>query len=503
MAKYDIVIIGSGLGGLECASILSKEGYCVCVLEKNNQIGGNLQTFSRDKIIFDTGIHYLGGLDKGQNLYQYFKFLGIMDELRLKRMDMDGFDIITFDGDENQYKYAQGYENFINQLSVFFPQERAGIEKYCKKIKEVCSSFPMYNLEAPNSEQRSFKYLDESAKEFINSCTSNQKLQQVLAGSNALYVGEGNKTPLYVHALVINTYIESSWRCVNGASQIAKLLHKQILKNGGVVKKFAEADHFIFENNKIKSVQLTNGEQIEGNQFISNIHPSITLDMAENGKIRNAYKKRIKTLENSISVFILYIVLKKEALPYFNHNYYHYNDADVWEGTKYNNSNWPTNYALFTGVSSKENQYADGLIMMTYMNFDEVTPWSGTKSTVKNKTDRGESYEAFKKEKAEIMLDELEKKIPNIRKITASYYTSTPLTLRDYIGSVEGSMYGYSKDFKNPIKSFISTKTKIPNLLITGQNLNLHGALGVTIGAIITCSEFIEKKTLMKRVIQA
>ena len=50
---YDILIIGSGIGGLVSALILAKEGLKVCVLEKNNQYGGNLQTFSRDKLIFD------------------------------------------------------------------------------------------------------------------------------------------------------------------------------------------------------------------------------------------------------------------------------------------------------------------------------------------------------------------------------------------------------------------------------------------------------------------
>ncbi len=70
--EYDILVIGSGLGGLVSALVLAKEGLKVCVLEKNNQYGGNLQTFSRDKLIFDTGVHYLGGLSEGQNLNRFF-----------------------------------------------------------------------------------------------------------------------------------------------------------------------------------------------------------------------------------------------------------------------------------------------------------------------------------------------------------------------------------------------------------------------------------------------
>ena len=86
-----IVIIGSGMGGLVCGAILAQEGYKVTVLEMNKQIGGNLQTYVRDRHIFDSGVHYVGGLEKGQNLYKIFKFLGIMDKMKLEKLDEAAF----------------------------------------------------------------------------------------------------------------------------------------------------------------------------------------------------------------------------------------------------------------------------------------------------------------------------------------------------------------------------------------------------------------------------
>src|SRR5688572_18778854 len=114
---HDVVIIGSGMGGLSCGAVLAREGYSVCVLEQNKQIGGTLQTFARNKIIFDSGVHYVGGLDKGQNLFRLFKFFGILDKMKLRKMDEDLFDAIIFRGDPVVYKYAQGYENFIQTLA--------------------------------------------------------------------------------------------------------------------------------------------------------------------------------------------------------------------------------------------------------------------------------------------------------------------------------------------------------------------------------------------------
>src|SRR4051812_27034653 len=123
MKSFDAVVIGSGLGGLCSAYIMAKEGMNVCVLEKNRQFGGSLQIFSRDKAIFDTGVHYLGGLDEGQNLNQYFQYFGLMDKIKIKKMDLNGFDHISFEGDPNVYKHAQGYENFVEVLAKDFPHQ--------------------------------------------------------------------------------------------------------------------------------------------------------------------------------------------------------------------------------------------------------------------------------------------------------------------------------------------------------------------------------------------
>lgn len=502
MESFDIIIIGSGLGGLECGAILSREGYKVLVLEKNKQIGGNLQIFSRNKRIFDTGIHYIGGLAEGQNLNRYFRFLGIMDDLKLKRMDKDGFEIVTFEGDETQYMYAQGYDNFIETMCGYFPDERAGIIKYCDKIRKVCSHFPMYDVQPMDGHLNDAPFLDVNARDFIASCTGNKKLQNVLAGTNLLYAGEGDKTPLYVHALVINSYIESAWKCVDGGAQIAQLLHRNIRQNGGQVLKRSEVVNFVFDGGIVDHVELADGRKFRAKTVISNIHPALTLDMIEEGKIRKAYRKRINSLENSVSAFILYLVPKPGTIPNFNHNYYHYIDHDVWSGAFYEN-NWPSCYALFSGASSKAGKYADSLIVMAYMRYEETRQWEETFNTVLDKADRGVAYENFKKEKAEKLLDELEKKFPGIRENTEAYYTSTPLTNRDYIGTKDGALYGIKKDYKNPLKSFVSPKTKIPNLLLTGQNLNMHGVLGVTIGAITTCSEILGHEYLMNQIMES
>ncbi|MBC5837335.1 phytoene desaturase family protein [Flavobacterium muglaense] len=500
--QYDVVIIGSGLGGLVSAIILAKEGYSVCVLEKNNQYGGNLQTFVRDKTIFDTGIHYIGGLSEGQNLYRYFKYLGIMDNLNLKKMDEDGFDIISFEDDENEYPHAQGYDNFKNQLSSFFPDEVKNIDRYCQQVIKACDTFPLYNLRSEGEYDSSL--LSLNAKKEIDAVTDNVKLRAVLAGTNFLYAGIEDKSPFYVHALSVNSYIQSSWRCINGGSQITKQLIKQLKIHGGEVYKYKEAVQYVVEDNAVSSVIMKDGSEVFGKYFVSNIDPKATLKMAGIDKFRKAYYNRIQSLEGGVSAFSLYVVFKPESFEYLNHNYYHFKDSkEVWSSHDYTEETWPKAFMASMNASKKSDKWADGMTFITYMKFDDLQAWADTVNTTAEKEDRGESYEAFKSRKAERFLQEIELKFPGIRACIKSIHTSSPLSYRDYIGGHNGNMYGYEKDSNNPMKTFIASKTKLDNLYLTGQSINMHGVLGVTIGAVVTCSEIVGKDYLVNKINEA
>lgn len=500
---YDYVIIGSGLGGLECGYILAKEGFSVCLLEKNRQFGGNLQIFSRDKAIFDTGVHYLGGLDEGQNLNQYFKYFDILGQLKLRRMDEDCFDKVSFQGDEHMYPHAMGLDNFVEQLLPFFPKEKAGLQQYVNKLDEVRKAYPLYNVESGRMADMDFPFLKDNARDFISSCTQNARLQDVLAGSNALYAGHGHSTPLYVHALVCNSYIDSAWKCVDGGGQIAKYLVQNIKAMGGVVRNYSEVKRILFGDGKpATAVELATGEIVEGKNFIANNHPAQVVDMVEEpGKLRKAYKNRIKRMKNSISNFTVHLVFKPETFPYLHHNHYHHEMPDAWSGLEYDFNNWPSGYAIFVPATSKSTKWADCMNIMSYMRTSEVEKWADTFNTVpKHKSDRSQAYQDFKKEYAEKVLDMVEKRYPNIRSCIQSYYTSTPLSYRDYIGTTDGSMYGILQDCHDPLSSFVTPRTKIPNLLLTGQNINLHGVLGVTLSSIVTCGQVLGTEYLIGQV---
>ncbi|MEN8226213.1 MAG: NAD(P)-binding protein [Bacteroidota bacterium] len=492
--KYDVVVIGGGLGGLISGFILSKEGMNVCVLEQHTKLGGNLQTFTRDGCIFDTGMHYIGSMEEGQYLHKYFKYFELTDKLNLKQLDIEGYDTMTFDGDETEYQLAQGYDNFIPKLLEYFPEEKQGLEAYTQKIKSVVRDFPLYDVTRTSSYNIKLELLEDCATEFLHGITNNDRLKNLLAGTFSLYAGYPDNTPLYIHACIRDSLINSSWRPVDGSQQIADRLAEGIQRYGGTVLTSHKVKEFSFNNELAEAVVLENGDKIFAENFISNIHPVTTLKMIGEGKIKKIYRKRIMSLENSWGVFSLYAILKKDSFPYLNKNYFHYNKDGILQ-THTGKHDWPDNYYFYTPATSKSDVYADSIVMLADMRYDEVSQWAGSKVNR-----RGEAYEEFKQRKAEIMLDTLEKRLPGINDKIVKYYTSTPLTFLDYTGTEEGSAYGIMKNCREPLRSIILPRTKISNLLFTGQNMNLHGILGVTASAVITCSELVGIEHLTNKI---
>ena len=493
MSKYDIIIIGSGLGGLECGAILSKEGYNVCVLEKNELFGGCFQTYRRKGHLLDTGIHYIGSLDEGQVMNQFFRYVGIMDHLKVRKLDENAFDKIFYKN--RVYDYAMGYERFIDTLCQSFPHEKENLRQYTTLLKEVGNLISVDNLKKGIISTEGMKFFNTSAAGMIDKITTNPDLQSVLAGSALLYGGLREHSNFYEHAMINNSYIQGAYRFIDGSMQVASEIINVIRTHGGTVLNNSEVTRIIVENNQVAGVEINHAERIESKYIISNVHPKQTLTLLDKTRcIKNAYISRINSLENTYGIFTLYLIMKEKSYPYQNQNLYLHGDNDVWYDKKVN-MGYTTNCMISTQASSRNSDYADVISILTPMYIDELSAWQDTLPE-----QRGEDYKAFKIEKARQLLEFIKSHGIDFTDHIETMYTTTPLSYRDFTGTCDGSAYGIIKDYKCPQIGFVSTRSRLGNLFLTGQNLNVHGALGVTLTAMLTCAEFVGQEYLAKKI---
>ena len=480
--KYDVIIIGSGLRGLECAHILSKAGKRVLVLEKEAQPGGCVQSYRRNGLTFDTGFHYVGGLEEGQSLHAAFNMLGLT-ALPWKKLD-DAFDRILIG--EEEFSFMQGYENFRENLQQHFPHEREALQQYVQLLKQTEQT--QLELLNPESASAPLALFETGAWQYLTQTFHNSMLVNVLSATSLKMELRKDTLPLFTFLHGNASFIESSWRLKGPGSLIAGSLIQDIREQGGEIICRAKVEELIEKNGELTCAWCSNGQVYEGKCFISDVHPAVTCSWIKPAEsLRSIYRRRIGALENTFGMLTVSLVIKPHVMKYFNWNQYVYKRAGVW--TFYQDAISINGLLITARPPEDESEYLRQIDLLTPLTWDKCIRWA--QSSIRH---RGQDYQEMKQRLADECMELAARFIPNLKKMVEQVYVSTPLTYRDYTGTPEGAAYGIRKDYRNPMMTVLSPRTPLPNLLLTGQNLVLHGIHGVTMTAMYTCAEILGKE---------
>ena len=488
--KEQVVVIGSGLGGLECAYILAKAGMQVTVLEKEHQIGGCLQTFHRGGLLFDTGLHYVGGLGEGQSLHPLFDYFGLMD-LPWKRMDEDCFDEIII-GDKH-FAFAQGHEHFVDTLAASFPAQRQNLTQYAEMLRQVGEHI-WDGLGSRTAEDFYGKSLfARSAYDWLEATSTDPLLRKVLSGASLKLQLERERLPLYIFAQISNSFIQSAWRLKGGGSLIAEHLASSVRAMGGIVRTKAEVTELIEKEGNIAEVVINGEEHIPCDWVISDAHPAVTLGLVkESHVLRGIYRRRISGLQNSIGMFTVNIRLKPNTLLYQNKNLYiHTADADLWNVR----TDRVTSELVHFYPPENGGVYAQAIDLLTPLRKEDLPQCQSDMPG-----HRGAEYEQFKQDKVAECIRFACRQLPELEDAIDACWSSTPLTYEHYTATPGGSAFGITKDWQSPMTTIISASTPIENLLLTGQNLNLHGVLGTSMTSLFTTAKMLGKEKIKQEI---
>ena len=485
------------MGGLSCGVILAKNGYDVTILEQGAHIGGCLQCFTRRGARFETGMHFIGSASEGQTLDRLLKYLEIKKDIRLSPLDSNGYDVVALNG--RCYRFANGREKFLQQMTSYFPHQAEELIRYFDLVEKVAGASSLHSLKHVESDPIiNADYQLRSINEVIESVISDPELAKVLVGSLPLYAAERDKTPFSTHAFIMDFYNQSAYRIVGGSDAIAKSMVSTIEHYGGRVLSSSKVTRILCDDSHAIGVEVNGSEFMPCDFVISDTHPMRTLELTDSKLIRPAFRNRINTIPQTVGGFSVYLEFKDNSVPYQNYNFYGYNYGTPWNCEQYDADSWPKGYLYMHFCDDANQLFAKTGVVLSYMQMKDVEQWVGTKVG-----HRGSNYEAFKRQKAELLLESVEKQFPGLRSHIKHYYTSTPLTYQDYTGTEGGSMYGVARDINLGAACRVPHRTKIPNLLQTGQNINSHGILGVVVGTIVTCSELLTSEKIYQQIMGA
>jgi all-trans-retinol 13,14-reductase len=462
----------------------------VCVLECGTQVGGCLQMFRRGKTWFDTGFHYVGGLGEGQPLHRLFRYFNLLD-LPWHPLDREAFDEVMID--DRSYPFANGYERFTDTLAQHFPGQHKNLTAYAAMLKNVGDRFFDAFTAKAAKDWFASSWFSRSAYDFLSETFDDPLLRKVLSGTSLKMELNVNTLPLYVFAQINSSFIESAWRLRGGGAQIADRLAQQIRLMGGEVRTGAEVTRLTESGGRLATVEVNGEERLAATWVISDLHPACTLSLVDETKLlRNIYRKRISSLANTFGLFTANIRLKPGCVPYRNRNLFiHDPDTDGWHHNR-PGQNVPVTLVSYY-VPETDDGCATALDLLSPMYWSEVERWKGS-----SPGRRGTDYLRMKADRTEACIRLVSRQIPELRDSVEKVFTSTPLSYHSYMNAVEGSAYGIRKDYTQPMFTVLTPRTPIPNLLLTGQNLNLHGILGVSVTSFFTCAEILGRETLAK-----
>lgn len=513
--NYDAIIIGSGMGSLTTAAILSKEGNRVLVLERHYTAGGFTHIFKRKGFEWDVGIHYIGEVQREKSVIK--KIFDYVSDYELQWADMgDVYDKIVI-GDK-EFDFVKGVQNFKDKILSYFPDEKTTIDEYVNLVfaaVKTSQSFymekalpPLMSLLVGSKMRKPFyNFSDKTTYEVLKSLTSNEELIKVLTGQYGDYGLPPKQSSFVMHAAVARHYFSGGSFPIGGSSKIAETIDKVVEKAGGTILISAEVDNIIIKNNKAIGVKMKDGHEFHAKHIISGagIMTSYLKLLPTHIVAKHQLKKQLQTVKRSVSHTCLYIGLNgsPEDLRLPKTNYWIYpdkidHDTAVTNFLNDSDADFPIVYISFPSAKDPDwsNRYPNKstIDIITLSPFEMFKDWEGSKWMK-----RGKDYDTLKEKITSRLLDILYKHIPQAKGKIEHYELSSPLTTQHFVNYEEGEIYGLDHTPKRFRQRFLKPKTPIKNFYLTGQDVVTAGVAAALLSGVLTTSA-ITRKNIMKKV---
>jgi len=477
---YDVIVVGSGAGGLGAAATLAGAGRSVLLLEQHDKVGGYMSEFWRGGYRFDTSLHMLDGVMPGSFLYDFFQHYGVMDRVHFVRLDPlyrsyypdQAFDVPA---DVNEY---------LEVLEHMFPADAPGIRVLFERMAAVYhQATGMAGVSSVSKLRQAWTYLWAPLRRADLLFWLDKPFSQLME----LYVGDPRAKaiisqlwgflglpPDRVSAVYFSTmwgsyHLKGGYYPLGGSAAISKALAEFITKSGGTVRTGARVERIEVKDGQVLGVVLEDGTRYLGRFVVSNASLPVTVEkLVGSENWPKEYVQHLRELQPSWSLTALYLGLKDKRVldplqgvhsAFVNEEYNPHDAYYVAMDGKLNEMNFSlTNYSQTDPDCAPPGKAV--LVITTALQYDYQDRW---------RRDEGyDRYLALKREVTDKMISRAERFLPGLRESVEVAELGTPLTMERYTLNPNGAVYGYAQTPAQSNLNRPSNKSPIKGLYFAG-----------------------------------
>ena len=481
--KYDVIVIGGGIGGLTAGALLVRRGLRVLLLEQGGMTGGYVTSFKRGPFTFDATGAFLGGCEDGGEFYQILEQTGALPYLRFLGIETARNIYPDFSLDLH---LRGGFEEYISGVRELFPEERRGLGDYFALIRRIGSEINRFEgltwwrmILFPFLFGHLIRYEGASLGQILDRYFQGEGIKQVLATLPA-HLPPSRLSFLFTATIITKVLAQGVWYPQGGMGVIPQALEQAFVEAGGEVRLKTQVERITMEGGSVKGVITRGGDFFPAQRVVAAINIRRALCELLPEEYREKFFSWVHALEYSLSSFLVYLGVEmdfdRSVYPYFT--YISPGDAQV-EYEQLSRGEMPDDPAMIITIptlldSSLAPRGHHIVRIMTPAPYAFRDGWG--------RHDRSR-YLSLKNEVAQRLIRLVEARyIPGLSERIKVIETAAPCTLERYTANEKGATYGLAPTPRQFGRGRPANRTPLKGLYLAGHYARpSHGIVGAAL----------------------